>query len=88
MADAEFKCSTIEEIEAYPKLYLNIEQVAKVFDVSPQSLRNQAHADPQALGFSISIINTRIYVPKWDFCRWLREGRIYAVTRAPYKVNR
>jgi hypothetical protein len=85
MADTEFKCSTIEEIEAYPKLYLNMEQVAQVFDASPQNLRSQARADPQALGFSTTIVGSRIYVPKIAFCNWLREGRIYTITRAPYK---
>jgi hypothetical protein len=85
MADVEFKCATIEEIEAYPKLYLNMDQVAQVFDMNAQSLRSQARTDPQALGFTTAIIGSRVVVPKFEFCRWLREGRIYTVTRAPYK---
>jgi hypothetical protein len=37
------------------------------------------------LGFSTTIVGSRIYVPKIAFCNWLREGRIYTITRAPYK---
>lgn len=68
--------STIEEIEALPTEVLTCDHVAKVLHADPTTLRKQAQKDPDALGFPVIRVQSRVKIPKQPFVRFMREGRV------------
>ena len=47
-------------------------EAAKYLGVNPQSIRDQAHRDPKAMGFDVSVIGTRVLIPRKSFFEFLR----------------
>lgn len=56
-----------EQIKNSTDVYLLPEVVAKALNIIPQGLRNQARADPKMLGFPVTVIGSRILIPRKPF---------------------
>ena len=59
---------TLEEIRSSDKAVLTPADVAPVFGVNPQSIRE---ADPYELGFPVSRIGTRTIIPRLPFLTFI-----------------
>lgn len=66
---------TLKDIEALPKELLLMEDVAAFLGANPQSLRDQAHKDPEKLGFPVIVIGARVKTPKAAFVHFMKFGR-------------
>ena len=62
---------TIDEIRASDKVMLTPTDVADVLGVQPYSLNLQAKRDIKALGFSASLVGTRLKIPRTAFLKWM-----------------
>lgn len=67
MTDADL----LDELAALPKELLSPKDVAKVLGCNPQTIRSQAQLDAKELGFPVSLIGKRTYIPKLAFLRWM-----------------
>ena len=65
---------TLEEIKAIPREWLTPAEVGAILDINPQSIRVSAKQCPERLGFRVSVIGTRVKVPRRAFLRWM-EGQ-------------
>lgn len=63
---------TLQEVEAYIGEFLTPKDVAKVLGCDTQTIRVQANRCPERLGFPVSIIGTRVKIPKQAFLRFMR----------------
>lgn len=63
---------TLREVEAYTEEFLTPKDVAKVLGCSDQAIRVQANRCPERLGFPVSIIGTRVKIPKEAFLKFMR----------------
>lgn len=64
---------TVEEIKASPERWLTAEQIAPVLECDPNSIRRQAQADPSKLGFPVTVLCSRVKVPRKRFLEFLGE---------------
>ena len=65
---------TITEIRNCDKQMLTPTDIAGVLGVAPYSINVQAQQDPAKLGFPVSVIGTRVKVPRQGFLRWYEGG--------------
>lgn len=67
---------SIADIERIPRDYLTPSEVAAVLHCDPQDVRVAARQHPELLGFNVTIIGTRVKIPKMAFLRWMtgKEG--------------
>lgn len=65
---------TIDLIRASNKDFLTPKEVAEVLKVDPQNLRLQAKTDARRLGFPVTIIGTRVRIPRIPFLMWFDGG--------------
>lgn len=65
---------TLDEIRSYESEFLTPAQVAPVLGCDPQDIRVTAKRHPERLGFNVSVIGTRVKVPRLAFIHWL-EGK-------------
>ena len=66
---------TLEEIERSSAEMLTPTDIAPIFPANPQSIRLQARDNPDALGFPVICIGSRVYIPKQGclrFCKGLQ----------------
>lgn len=66
---------TLRDIEAIDKELLLMEDIAPFLEMHPQSLRSQAQADPNKLGFPVIVTGTRVRTPKQGFIHFIKYGR-------------
>ena len=64
---------TFEEIKSSNKAMLTPADVADVLGCNPHSIRIQAQADPDKLGFNVSVIGTRTYIPRLPFIEFISQ---------------
>lgn len=69
------KTYTMEDIEAMDREFLTPEIVAGVIGWDPYSINLQVKADPTQLGFPVSMLGTRVLIPKEGFLRFCRGVR-------------
>lgn len=62
---------TLQDIINSDFAYLTPADIAPILGYDPQSIRTQAHKDPQALGYPVIIIGRRIRIPRIPFLRYL-----------------
>lgn len=62
---------TIEDLQSSSKIYLTPAEVSDLLHCDPQSIRVQAHTNPQVLGYPVIIIGRRIRIPRIPFLRYL-----------------
>ena len=60
----------IEEIRTSAKDFLTPADVAPALGCDPQTLRVWARKKPEWLGFPVSLIGTRVRIPRAGFLRW------------------
>lgn len=63
---------TLQEVEAHTGEVLTPKDVAKVLGCDAQTIRVQANRCPERLGFPVSIIGTRVRIPKEAFLRFMK----------------
>lgn len=61
----------MQEILESTEDVLTPDQVAKVLKCNSQSIRDQAKSAPGMLGFPVTVIGTRVQIPRVGFCRWM-----------------
>lgn len=64
---------TLDEIRASDKTVLTPAEVAPVLGCDPQDIRVQARMAPEKLGFNVSVIGSRVKIPKAAFLRFMGE---------------
>jgi len=66
---------TLEEIASCPKHFLDAADVSEFMGVKPQSIREQAQANPDKLGFPVVVIKNRVRIPRDAFVYFYQYGR-------------
>lgn len=61
---------TIAEIRKSAKDFLTPAEVAPALGCDPQTLRVWARKKPEWLGFPVSVIGSRVKIPREGFLRW------------------
>lgn len=62
---------TLDEIRSSTKEVLTPAGIAPVLGADPQNIRLHAKRNPERLGFHVSVIGTRVKVPRLAFIRWM-----------------
>lgn len=65
---------TFEEIKRSDKDFLIPADVAPVLGCKPYSVNVQAKADISKLGFPVTMMGTRVLIPRLGFIRWVQYG--------------
>jgi len=65
---------TLDEIRACPREFLIPSEIAPLLGVDPQDIRVCAKQCPERLGFHVSVIGSRVKIPRRAFIRWI-EGK-------------
>lgn len=63
---------SLEDIERLPSEMLTPEQVASVLEMNAHTIRVQAGQDPDAFGFPVMVVGTRVKIPKQPFLLYMR----------------
>ena len=67
---------TLEEIEALPQNMLTPAIVSTYIECNPNMLRWQAHNEPEKLGFLVTVVGTRVKIPKQAFVKTMRGEKL------------
>lgn len=65
---------TLDELRALDDPMITPVKASKILGCAPYSINVQARTNPEALGFPVCVIGTRVKIPRLAFIRWL-EGR-------------
>lgn len=65
---------TLDDVRKIDREYLLPSEVAAVIGCDPQAIRVWARQRPQELGFHVSVIGSRVKIPRLAFIRWM-EGK-------------
>ena len=65
---------TLQEIRESDKTFLFPEDIAEVLGCKPYSINLQAKDDPTKLGFAVTLIGTRVRIPRDAFIHWMQYG--------------
>lgn len=68
---------TLEQITELDREFLFADEVAQVIDSNPQTIRDQARADPRKLGFPVIVQGQHVKIPRRGFLHFMQYG--YAV---------
>lgn len=80
---------TLSELQSSTKDFLIPEDVADLIGCKPYSINVQAKADPSKLGFPVSLIGTRVRIPRIGFLNWmLGTGGANDANKNPTMVSR
>lgn len=66
----------MEKIKSSTADFLTAADVAPVIGAHPQNIRTQAQADPDKLGFPVSVIGNRVRIPRLAFIKWVEGGKL------------
>ena len=66
--------TSLDRIRTMPEAMITPEIAAPVIGCKPQSLRVAARVAPERLGFPVTVIGSRVLVPRIPFLQYL-EGR-------------
>lgn len=62
---------TLQEIRESDKAFLIVKDVHKVVGCCPEALRLAAREHPEWLGFPVTVIGTRVYIPRGAFLQYI-----------------
>jgi hypothetical protein len=62
---------TLEDIQTSTKPFLSPADIAPVLHCDPQCIREQAHHDPDKIGFPVIIMGHRVRIPRIPFLKYL-----------------
>lgn len=75
---------TLEQIRQSTKAVLIPTDIAEVLGCAPQSIRDQARYRPDLLGFPVTVVRRRTYIPRVAFLRYIDgENRNEEETQGP-----
>lgn len=66
---------TIDEVATCPKYFLDAADLSELLECSPQTIREQAQANPEKLGFAVIVMGNRVKIPRDAFVYFCRYGR-------------
>ena len=78
---------TFQEIKDSTAEFLTPEEIAETIGCKPYSINVQANADPSKLGFPVSIIGTRVRIPRLGFLHWVQFGNSPVITGSGNSAN-
>lgn len=67
---------TIEEIENYPEDILIPKHIASILKCDPYCINLQADKCPEKLGFPVSVIGSRVKIPRIPFLNFIRGKKL------------
>ena len=74
----------LEQIRQSTKAVLIPTDIAEVLGCAPQSIRDQARYRPDLLGFPVTVVRRRTYIPRVAFLRYIDgENRNEEETQGP-----
>ena len=65
---------TFKEIKESDKDFLTPEDVKQVLGIMPYTINLQAKDDPSKLGFAVTMMGTRVRIPRLAFIHWMEYG--------------
>ena len=71
---------TLEEIKTCDKDFLTPEDVREVLGCMPYTINVQAKQDASKLGFAVSVMGSRIKIPRLAFIHWMTYGNAPVIT--------
>ena len=74
---------TFKEIQESDKYFLTPEDVREVLGCMPYSINVQAKEDASKLGFPVSMIGSRVKIPREAFIHWMLYGNAPIVVPEP-----
>ena len=65
--------TTLEYLKQKLPLTITPLEAAEILGVNAQSIRSQAHYEPDKLGFPVIVMGSRVYIPVKPFLKFLGE---------------
>lgn len=62
---------TLNEIRNLDREFLIPKEIAPILGVDPQDIRVCAKQCPERLGFNVSVIGSRVKIPRLGFIKWM-----------------
>ena len=62
--------TSVESLKAVQKDFLTAAEIATVLNSDPNTIRWQAHNEPDKLGFPVIVIKSRVKVPRMAFIKF------------------
>mgnify|MGYP003294486060 CR=1 FL=1 len=62
---------TLTELKESSEPMLNVTDIAEILGCDPQSIRCQAKSNPATLGFPITVIGSRVKIPRIPFLNFM-----------------
>lgn len=66
---------SLEEVKQSTLDFLNAEDVAELIGAHPQTIRSQAQAAPEKLGFPVIVSGNRVRIPRVGFIYFCEFGK-------------
>lgn len=71
---------TRADLEAMQTDFFTSDEIAAYIGCSPHGIRVQAQDNPDKLGFPVTVIGSRVRIPKMGFLFWLDHGKMTGQT--------
>jgi hypothetical protein len=68
---------TLVDIENAPGETIDVKDVASFLGMDAQCMRNQAQDEPAKLGFPVTVVGSRVVIPRRGFVHFIRYGYAY-----------
>lgn len=65
---------TLDEIKTSTEIFLTPNDVATIIGSDAQTIRSTAKEDPRKLGFPVTIVGSRVKIPRKPFLAWIGEN--------------
>lgn len=66
---------TLDEIRSLDREYLIPREIAPILGCDPQDVRVAAKQCPERLGFNVSVVGSRVKIPRRAFINWMDGAR-------------
>ena len=66
---------TLDDIRALDREYLIPREIAPILGCDPHDIRVAAKQRPELLGFNVSVIGSRVKIPKRAFIAWMEGNK-------------
>lgn len=71
---------TVAEMKSSRKPFLTPADVAEILECNPHSIRVAAKENPDTLGFPVTVLSSRVRIPRIPFLRYIGECGCYGET--------
>jgi len=65
---------TLSEIKASKEIFLTPNDIATVLGSDAQTIRDMAKTDQAKLGFPVTVVGSRVKIPRKPFLKWIGEN--------------